>query len=68
MFEIDVGKKAPYYQQMRRRRGAFLCFDVDCDVGFLTSDEVQQLLDSVHGLKCPAWMVDLTALSNHVII
>lgn len=63
---------------MRRRRGAFLCFNVDCDaglefhgevvgedgdfldelfdqslielcdVGFLTGDEVLQLLDSVH--------------------
>lgn len=64
---------------MRRRRGAFLCFNVDCDaglefhgevvgedgdlldelfdqslvklcdVGFLTGDEVLQLLDPVHG-------------------
>ena len=64
---------------MRRRRGAFLCFDIDCDaglevygevvgedgdlldelfnqsliklrdVGFLTGDEVLQLLDPIHG-------------------
>lgn len=64
---------------MRRRRGAFLCFDINCDtglefhgevvgkdsdlldelfdqsliklsdVGFLTGDEVLQLLDPVHG-------------------
>ena len=25
--------KAPHYRQMRRRRGAFLCFEVDCDSG-----------------------------------
>ncbi len=25
--------KAPHCRQMRRRRGAFLCFDVNCDAG-----------------------------------
>ena len=70
--------KAPHYRQVRRRRGAFLYFDIDCnarlefhsevvgeddnlldklfdqsliklcDIGFLTGDEVLQLLDPVH--------------------
>ena len=73
---------------MRRRRGAFLCFDIDCkpgfefhgeavgedgdlldelfdqsfiklfDVGFLSGDEVLQLLDPVHGFF-PVMAVDL---------
>ena len=32
--------KAPHYRQMRRRRGAFLCFDVDCDPGLEFHGEV----------------------------
>ena len=73
---------------MRRRRGAFLCFDIDCkpgfefhgeavgedgdlldelfdqsfiklfDVGFLSGDEVLQLLDPVHGFF-PVITIDL---------
>ena len=73
---------------MRRRRGAFLCFDIDCkpgfefhgeavgedgdlldqlsdeafvefgDFGLLTTDEVLQLLDPVHGFF-PVITIDL---------
>lgn len=73
---------------MRLRRGAFLCFDIDCkpgfefhgeavgedgdlldelfdqsliklfDVGFLSGDEVLQLLDPVHGFF-PVITIDL---------
>ena len=32
--------KAPHYRQMRRRRGAFLCFDFDCDSGLEFHGEV----------------------------
>lgn len=33
-------KRTPHYRQMCRRRGAFLCFDIDCDPGLEFHDEV----------------------------
>ena len=39
---------APHYRQMRRRRGAFLCFDVDCDPGLeFHSEVVAKTVDTV---------------------
>ena len=32
--------KAPHYRQVRRRQGAFLCFDVDCNPGLEFHGEV----------------------------